>query len=88
MLRRKEPIPTREQRKQAAERAAEFRQFRADFLFSQEMLAGRIGCSKRCVSDIELGVTINPRPLFLRRFRELKQEEMLKLHRFDMEMTA
>ena len=65
--------PSNELKKSKA-RAAEWRAFRATFLYTQGNLAGVLGCSRRTVFGIESGETINPHPDLLRRFRTLKNQ--------------
>ena len=55
--------------------AQEFKSFRRRFLFAQRELADALGCSRRTIVSIEGGVTMNPRPELLRRFRDLKRKE-------------
>jgi len=64
---------SRENQRQRAERALEWRQFRRDFLFSQSNLAEALICSRRTVVSVEgAKEVINPHPDLLRRFRDLR----------------
>jgi DNA-binding XRE family transcriptional regulator len=89
----KKKAPTRapltpEERRIIRQRAVEFRRFRRDFLYTQAALAESIRCAKRTIADIELGKTINPNAGLLKRFRDLKQKEALKQHRWETEMAS
>jgi DNA-binding XRE family transcriptional regulator len=76
------PVPPRTppvaaaDRKQARARGEEWKQFRRDFLFSQNALADHLRCSRRTVSAIESGrEVINPHLDLLRRFRDFKRKQ-------------
>jgi DNA-binding transcriptional regulator YiaG len=55
-------------------RAAEWRQFRQDYLFSQSNLAAALQCSKRTVQNVEAGAS-TPMLALQRRFRALVRRE-------------
>lgn len=59
----------------------EFRSFRAEFLYSQNEMAGLLGISKRTVYSIESGEVINPRTQTQRKFHALR-------HRFEQQRLA
>ena len=64
---------SRESQKQRSERAAEWKQFRRDFLFSQGNLADALGCSRRTVVAVEGGKEVtSPHYDLLRKFRDLR----------------
>jgi DNA-binding XRE family transcriptional regulator len=67
--------PSPEDQKRRTVRAAEWKKFRRDYLFSQRNLADALRCSRRTIVSIEGGVTMNPHPELLRRFRDLKRAE-------------
>lgn len=67
-------------RRLARERGREWKQFRRDFLYSQQHLAHALGCALRTVSAIESGCEVYaPHYGLLRRFRDLK-EKMERAH--------
>jgi len=66
---------SREDQKMVAARAAEFKKFRRDFLFSQQNLSEALGCSRRTIMSIESGQVVNPHADLLRRFRNLRRAE-------------
>jgi DNA-binding XRE family transcriptional regulator len=63
-----------EDQKRRAFQALEFKSFRRRALLSQQDLATALQCSRRTIVSIEGGVTMNPRPELLRRFRDLKRK--------------
>jgi DNA-binding XRE family transcriptional regulator len=64
---------SRQDRKEREARAAEWRGFRRNFLYSQENLAAVLRCSRRTVVSIESGKeVIRPNWKLLRRFASLK----------------
>ena len=68
--------PSREQLQQARIRAKEWRQFRRDYLYSQNNLAHALRCSRRTVASIESGREVMaPSIVVLRRFRDLKRKQ-------------
>jgi DNA-binding XRE family transcriptional regulator len=65
--------PTRTDKQERQQRAAEWKQFRRDFLYSQDNLADALQCSRRTITGIEGGKeVIRPRASLLRRFNALK----------------
>jgi DNA-binding XRE family transcriptional regulator len=73
--------PTRREKQERSARAAEWKQFRRDFLFSQSNLAEALKCSRRTVTSVESGrEVVQPSYALLRRFNELKLkcEEQLR----------
>lgn len=57
-------------------RAIEWRQFRRDFLYSQEQLAQALDISRRTIQSIESAATVYPHCDIQRKFVTLKQEHM------------
>jgi DNA-binding XRE family transcriptional regulator len=73
--------PSRQDRKEREERAAEWRGFRRDYLYSQQDLASAIRCSRRTVVSVESGrEVIRPSYTLLRRFSALKLKCERQLH--------
>jgi DNA-binding XRE family transcriptional regulator len=68
------PTPTGKELKEAAARAADWKEFRKIYLFSQSDLARTLGCSRRTVVAIEGAAVMSPRFSLLRRFRDLKRK--------------
>jgi DNA-binding XRE family transcriptional regulator len=68
----------RENQKQRALRAAEWRKFRRDYLFSQQELGEALGISRRSVQKVEAGES-TPLPRTQRAFRDLKKAEAERL---------
>src|SRR4051812_32890423 len=67
--------PSATELKRAKARAAEWRQFRRNFLYSQLALAEALQISRRSVVAVETGrEVITPHPDTLRAFRELKRK--------------
>jgi DNA-binding XRE family transcriptional regulator len=64
----------RDNERQRAARAREWRKFRSEFMYSQNDLAHVLGCARRTIFSIEHGLT-SPRFGLLRRFRILKTKE-------------
>lgn len=76
------PVPPRTppisaaDRKQARVRAAEWKQFRRDYMFSQSNLADALGCTRRQIGVVESGKEVyRPHAALLRRFALLKIEQ-------------
>jgi DNA-binding XRE family transcriptional regulator len=66
---------SREDQKQVAMRAEEWKAFRRNFLYSQADLATALRCARRTIVGIEIGETLNPHPSLLKRFRNLQMAE-------------
>jgi predicted transcriptional regulator len=61
--------------RQARIRAAEWKSFRRNFLFSQKHLAYALRCSRRTVCAVEGAEVMHPSFDLLRRFRELRRRQ-------------
>jgi len=66
------PKPTAQDRELAKLRAAEWRAFRREFLYSQDYLAAELKCCRRTIASIEAGTVFFPSVDLLRKFRDLK----------------
>jgi hypothetical protein len=66
------PNPSREDLKRRDQRAAEWRRFRRDHLFSQRQLAEELRCCRRTVVAVERKEVVCPRYSLLLRFNDLK----------------
>ena len=68
---------TPEEKKKIRQRAVEWRRFRANYLYTQRVLADALHCSVRTVASIESGCeVVSPSLDLLRRFRDLKRREI------------
>lgn len=82
------PTVSAEDRKKARQRAAEWKTFRRNFLFSQKALSDHLGCGRRTVVAIESGTEVfNPRADPLRRFRDLKRAQEIAEKRYETEVA-
>lgn len=65
--------PSKEERQRAAERAKEWREFRQNFLYTQQYLASVLQCGRRTIVSIEHAEIMQPNYDLLRRFKALRQ---------------
>jgi DNA-binding XRE family transcriptional regulator len=64
--------------KEMQQRAKEWKQFRADYLFTQRELAQTLGIARRTIQSIESEVTVCPSFIVQRKFLALKRKHELE----------
>ncbi len=75
---------TPDEKRKVRQRAAEWKRFRANFLFTQRALADALPCSVRTVASVESGCeVVKPSLDLLRRFRNLRRSEEMKQKQYE-----
>ncbi len=75
---------TPDEKRKVRQRAAEWKRFRRDYLFTQKTLADALHCSIRTVASVECGYeVITPSLDLLRRFRDLRREQEMKRKKYE-----
>jgi DNA-binding XRE family transcriptional regulator len=77
-------VLTPEEKRKVRQRAAEWKRFRRDYLFTQKALADALHCSIRTVASVESGREVaEPSLDLLRRFRNLRRSEEIRRREYE-----
>jgi DNA-binding XRE family transcriptional regulator len=80
---------TPEEKRKVRQRAAEWKRFRRDYLFTQKALADALPCSVRTVASIESGKEVaSPSLDLLRSFRDLRRKEEMKRKQYELAVAS